>query len=84
ARQAHEQPAEAATAAAVEEAPVRPVDVDVQAARREREFKAEQRRAERVAQKAEDLEVQQKPKREPIGKRLRREAGGAIRDAMGR
>ena len=67
---------EAATAAAVEEAPVRPVDVDVQAARREREFKAEQRRAERVAQKAEDLEVQQKPKREPIGKRLRREAGG--------
>lgn len=84
ARQAHAQPAEAATAAAVEEAPVRPVDVDVQAARREREFKAEQRRAERVAQKAEDLEVQQKPKREPIGKRLRREAGGAIRDAMGR
>lgn len=84
ARQAHEQPAEAATSAAVEEAPVRPVDVDVQAARREREFKAEQRRAERVAQKAEDLEVQQKPKREPIGKRLRREAGGAIRDAMGR
>ena len=63
---------------------MRPVDVDVQAARREREFKAEQRRAERVAQKAEDLEVQQKPKREPIGKRLRREAGGAIRDAMGR
>lgn len=84
ARQAPEQPAEAATAAAVDEAPVRPVEVDVQAARREREFKAEQRRAERVAQKADDLEVQHKPKREPIGKRLRREAGGAIRDAMGR
>lgn len=84
ARQAHAQPAEAATAAAVDEAPVRPVEVDVQAARREREFKAEQRRAERVAQKADDLEVQHKPKREPIGKRLRREAGGAIRDAMGR
>ena len=63
---------------------MRPVEVDVDAARREREFKAEQRRAERVAQKADDIEATQNPKREPIGKRLRREAGGAIRDALGR
>lgn len=79
-----QQPAAAVSTAAVHEAPVRPVEVDVDAARREREFKAEQRRAERVAQKADDIEATQKPKREPIGKRLRREAGGAIRDALGR
>jgi hypothetical protein len=79
-----QQPAAAVSTAAVHEAPVRPVEVDVDAARREREFKAEQRRAERVAQKADDIEATQKPRREPIAMRLRREAGGAIRDALGR
>ncbi|WP_144791522.1 hypothetical protein [Kocuria palustris] len=65
-------------------AAVRPAEVRVQQARREREMKAEHRRAERVALKAEQFEAEQKAPKEPLGKRLRREAGGAIRDALGR
>lgn len=61
-----------------------PSTVDRETARSQRRAAAEQRRAERLARKAAEVEAQRKPKKPPLARRLRDEAGAAMRDALGR
>lgn len=49
-----------------------------------RRSESEQRRAERLARKAAEVEAQRRPKKPPLTRRLRDEARAAMRDALGR
>lgn len=50
----------------------------------DRRTESQQRRAERLARKAAEVEAQRRPKKPPLARRLRDEASAAMRDALGR